>query len=164
MVSVCVGAFVLGAAGLLDGRRCTTHWRYADALAERFPKAGVEPGVLYVDEDPILTSAGTSAGIDACLHLVRKLQGSDVANAIARRMVVPPHREGGQAQYIERPVAHCGEDGVREALVWAEMNLDQEISVEQLSARACMSPRTFARRFRTETGTTPTAGCWRSGC
>jgi len=111
--------------------------------------------VLYVDEDPILTSAGTSAGIDACLHLVRKLQGSDVANAIARRMVVPPHREGGQAQYIERPVPQYGEDGVRDVLVWAEENLDQEISVEQLSLRACMSPRTFARRFRTETGTTP---------
>ncbi|MEV6197406.1 helix-turn-helix domain-containing protein [Streptomyces sp. NPDC051920] len=155
VVSVCVGAFVLGAAGLLDGRRCTTHWRYAEALAERCPKARVEPGVLYVDEDPILTSAGTSAGIDACLHLVRKLQGSDVANAIARRMVVPPHREGGQAQYIERPVAHYGEDGVREVLTWAERNLDQEISVELLSARACMSPRTFARRFRAETGTTP---------
>ncbi|MEW2633565.1 helix-turn-helix domain-containing protein [Streptomyces sp. NPDC048389] len=155
VVSVCVGAFVLGAAGLLDGRRCTTHWRYADSLAERYPKAQVEPGVLYVDEDPILTSAGTSAGIDACLHLVRKLQGSDVANAIARRMVVPPHREGGQAQYIERPVAHYGEDGIREVLAWAEQHLDQEISVEQLSARACMSPRTFARRFRMETGTTP---------
>ncbi|MFD5819511.1 GlxA family transcriptional regulator [Streptomyces sp. NPDC059618] len=155
VVSVCVGAFVLGAAGLLDGRRCTTHWRYAEALTERYPKARVEPGVLYVDEDPILTSAGTSAGIDACLHLVRKLQGSDVANAIARRMVVPPHREGGQAQYIERPVAQYGEDGVREVLTWAERNLDQEISVEQLSARACMSPRTFARRFRAETGTTP---------
>ncbi|WP_416966743.1 GlxA family transcriptional regulator [Streptomyces sp. 4F14] len=155
VVSVCVGAFVLGAAGLLDGRRCTTHWRYADALAARYPRAVVEPAVLYVDEDPILTSAGTSAGIDACLHLVRKLQGSDVANAIARRMVVPPHREGGQAQYIERPVAPAGEDGVREVLVWAEENLDREISVEQLSLRACMSPRTFARRFRTETGTTP---------
>ncbi|MFH8395027.1 GlxA family transcriptional regulator [Streptomyces sp. NPDC018036] len=155
VVSVCVGAFVLGAAGLLDGRRCTTHWRYAEALTERYPKARVEPGVLYVDEDPILTSAGTSAGIDACLHLVRKLQGSDVANAIARRMVVPPHREGGQAQYIERPVAQYGEDGVREVLTWAERNLDQEISVELLSARACMSPRTFARRFRAETGTTP---------
>ncbi|MFJ9112679.1 GlxA family transcriptional regulator [Streptomyces sp. NPDC102283] len=155
VLSVCVGAFVLGAAGLLDGRRCTTHWRYAAALAERYPEAEVEPGVLYVDEDPVLTSAGTSAGIDACLHLVRKLQGSDVANAIARRMVVPPHREGGQAQYIERPVPHSGESGVRMAMAWAEQNLEQEISVDQLSAHACMSPRTFARRFRMETGTTP---------
>ncbi|MFK8907355.1 helix-turn-helix domain-containing protein [Streptomyces sp. YS-3] len=155
VLSVCVGAFVLGAAGLLDGRRCTTHWRYADALARRYPRARVEPGVLYVDEDPVLTSAGTSAGIDACLHLVRRLQGSEVANAIARRMVVPPHREGGQAQYVERPVARYGEDGIREVLVWAEKNLHLEISVDQLAARASMSPRTFARRFRTETGTTP---------
>ncbi|MGR4879918.1 GlxA family transcriptional regulator [Streptomyces sp. LARHCF249] len=155
VLSVCVGAFVLAAAGLLDGRRCTTHWRYADALAARYPKAEVEPGVLYVDEDPVFTSAGTSAGIDAALHLVRKLQGSDVANAIARRMVVPPHRDGGQAQYIERPVAEYREDGVRDVLAWAEEHLDQEISVEQLSALACMSPRTFARRFRMETGTTP---------
>ncbi|MEU6890858.1 helix-turn-helix domain-containing protein [Streptomyces sp. NPDC046557] len=155
VLSVCVGAFVLGAAGLLDGRRCTTHWRYADALAARYPKADVEPSVLYVDEDPVFTSAGTSAGIDAALHLVRKLQGSDVANAIARRMVVPPHRDGGQAQYIERPVAEYREDGVRSVLTWAEQHLDQEISVEQLSALACMSPRTFARRFRMETGTTP---------
>lgn len=155
VLSVCVGAFVLAAAGLLDGRRCTTHWRYADALAARYPKAEVEPGVLYVDEDPVFTSAGTSAGIDAALHLVRKLQGSDVANAIARRMVVPPHRDGGQAQYIERPVAEFREDGVRDVLTWAEEHLDQEISVEQLSALACMSPRTFARRFRMETGTTP---------
>ncbi|MFJ6719091.1 MULTISPECIES: GlxA family transcriptional regulator [unclassified Streptomyces] len=155
VLSVCVGAFVLAAAGLLDGRRCTTHWRYADALAARYPEAEVEPGVLYVDEDPVFTSAGTSAGIDAALHLVRKLQGSDVANAIARRMVVPPHRDGGQAQYIERPVAEYREDGVRSVLTWAEQHLDQEISVERLSALACMSPRTFARRFRMETGTTP---------
>ncbi|MCC9308323.1 helix-turn-helix domain-containing protein [Kitasatospora sp. RB6PN24] len=155
VLSVCVGAFVLGAAGLLDGRRCTTHWRYADALARRFPKARVEPHVLYVDEDPVLTSAGTSAGIDACLHLVRKLQGSEVANGIARRMVVPPHRDGGQAQYIERPVAEYREGGVRDVLAWMARHLDQELSVEQLSARACMSPRTFARHFRMETGTTP---------
>ncbi|MGA5131936.1 GlxA family transcriptional regulator [Streptomyces olivoreticuli] len=155
VLSVCVGAFVLGAAGLLDGRRCTTHWRYAAALAERFPKALVEPGVLYVDEDPLITSAGTSAGIDACLHLVRKLQGSEVANAIARRMVVPPHREGGQAQYIERPVPECREGGVREVLAWMELHLDQDLSVEQLAGHARMSPRTFARRFRQETGTTP---------
>ncbi|MDH2387432.1 MULTISPECIES: GlxA family transcriptional regulator [Streptomyces] len=155
VLSVCVGAFVLGAAGLLDGRRCTTHWRYADALAERYPKACVEPSVLYVDEDPIITSAGTSAGIDACLHLVRKLQGSEVTNAIARRMVVPPHRDGDQSQYIERPVAEYREDGIRDVIAWMERNLDRELTVELLSARACMSPRTFARRFRMETGTTP---------
>jgi Transcriptional regulator containing an amidase domain and an AraC-type DNA-binding HTH domain len=155
VLSVCVGAFVLGAAGLLDGRRCTTHWRYAQALAERYPKARVEPDVLYVDDDPLFTSAGTSAGIDACLHLVRKFQGSEVANAIARRMVVPPHRDGGQSQYIERPVPECHEEGIRSVLTWMEENLDEKLSVEQLAARAYMSPRTFARRFRMETGTTP---------
>ena len=105
VLSVCTGAFALGAAGLLDGRRCTTHWRHAGELARRYPDAKVDPAVLYVDEDPVITSAGTAAGIDACLHLVRKEQGSRVANGIARRMVVPPHRDGGQAQYVDRPVA-----------------------------------------------------------
>lgn len=155
VLSVCVGAFVLGEAGLLDGRRCTTHWKYADVLARRFPAAKVDPDVLYVDEDPVITSAGTSAGIDACLHLVRKLQGSDVANGIARRMVVPPHRDGGQAQYIERPVPDAREDGVREVLAWMERHMDRELTVEQLAAQASMSARTFARRFRQATGTTP---------
>ena len=104
VLSVCSGAFVLGEAGLLDGRRCTTHWRNAAELARRFPRAIIDPNVLYVDDAPVITSAGTGAGIDACLHLVRKVQGSRVANGIARRMVVPPHREGGQAQYIDRPL------------------------------------------------------------
>lgn len=155
VISVCVGAFVLGAAGLLDGRRCTTHWRYAERLAERYPAAIVEPDVLYVDEDPVITSAGTSAGIDACLHLVRKLQGSEVANAIARRMVVPPHREGGQAQYIERPVPKESAGGIREVLTWMQEHLDEELSVDRLAQQAFLSARTFARRFRDETGTTP---------
>ncbi|MFF4959428.1 GlxA family transcriptional regulator [Streptomyces sp. NPDC001222] len=155
VLSVCSGVFVLGAAGLLDGRRCAVHWRHADTLGRRFPRAVVEPDVLYVDEDPVITSAGTAAGIDACLHIVRKEQGPEVANRIARRMVVPPHRDGGQAQYIERPLPRSQCDTVAEVLVWMERHLDQEVTVEQLAARAHMSPRTFARRFQQETGTTP---------
>ncbi|MFD8370047.1 helix-turn-helix domain-containing protein [Streptomyces sp. NPDC059688] len=155
VLSVCSGVFVLGAAGLLDGRRCSVHWRQAGELALRNPRAVIEPDVLYVDEDPVITSAGTAAGIDACLHLVRKDQGPEVANKIARRMVVPPHRDGGQAQYIERPLPRTSCDTVGEVLVWMEEHLDQEVTVEQLAARAHMSPRTFARRFQQETGTTP---------
>lgn len=155
VLSVCSGVFALGAAGLLDDRRCAAHWRHADNLARRYPRARVEPDVLYVDEDPVITSAGTAAGIDACLHLVRKEQGPEVANRIARRMVVPPHRDGGQAQFIERPLPRNRCDTVGEVLVWMERHLDEEVTVEQLAARAHMSPRTFARRFQQETGTTP---------
>lgn len=155
VLSVCSGVFVLAAAGLLDGRRCAVHWHHAELLAQRYPKVVVEPDVLYVDEDPVITSAGTAAGIDACLHIVRKEQGPEVANAIARRMVVPPHRDGGQAQYIERPLPRSQCDTVGEVLVWMAEHLDQEVTVEQLAARAHMSPRTFARRFQQETGTTP---------
>ena len=155
VLSVCSGVFVLAAAGLLDGRRCAVHWHHAELLAQRYPKVAVEPDVLYVDEDPVITSAGTAAGIDACLHIVRKEQGPEVANAIARRMVVPPHRDGGQAQYIERPLPRSQCDTVGEVLVWMAVHLDQEVTVEQLAARAHMSPRTFARRFQQETGTTP---------
>ncbi|MEU9555989.1 GlxA family transcriptional regulator [Streptomyces fumanus] len=155
VLSVCSGVFVLGAAGLLDGRRCAVHWHHADELTRQFPRATVEPDVLYVDEDPVITSAGTAAGIDACLHLVRKEQGPEVANGIARRMVVPPHRDGGQAQYIERPLPRSSCDTVGEVLAWMERNLDQEVTVEQLAARAHLAPRTFARRFQQETGTTP---------
>ncbi|MEU9186327.1 helix-turn-helix domain-containing protein [Streptomyces sp. NPDC048484] len=155
VLSVCSGVFVLGAAGLLDGRRCAVHWRHAETLATRHPLAKVEPDVLYVDEDPVITSAGTASGIDACLHIVRKEQGPEVANSIARRMVVPPHRDGGQAQYIERPLPRSQCDTVGEVLVWMERHLSEEVTVEQLAARAHMSPRTFARRFQQETGTTP---------
>ncbi|MFF1450579.1 helix-turn-helix domain-containing protein [Streptomyces sp. NPDC058274] len=155
VLSVCSGVFVLGAAGLLDGRRCSAHWQHADELARRHPRAIVERDVLYVDEDPVITSAGTAAGIDACLHIVRKEQGPEVANTIARRMVVPPHRDGGQAQYIERPLPRSQCDTVGEVLVWMERHLDEEVTVEQLADRAHMSPRTFARRFQQETGTTP---------
>jgi transcriptional regulator GlxA family with amidase domain len=155
VLSVCTGAFVLGAAGLLDGRRCTTHWRHAKELSRRHPAAIVNPSVLYVDEDPVITSAGTAAGIDACLHLVRREQGTRVANGIARRMVVPPHRDGGQAQYVERPLAPVSCDTLAEVIGWMERHLDQQVTVRQLAARARMSPRTFARRFVQETGTTP---------
>ncbi|MFG2886994.1 helix-turn-helix domain-containing protein [Streptomyces sp. NPDC048297] len=155
VLSVCSGVFVLGAAGLLDGRSCAAHWRHADLLARRFPRTRVQPDVLYVDEDPVITSAGTAAGIDACLHIVRKEQGPEVANKIARRMVVPPHRDGGQAQYIERPLPKDTCDTVGEVLAWMEQHLDREVTVEQLAARAHMAPRTFARRFQQETGTTP---------
>ncbi|MFF0450166.1 GlxA family transcriptional regulator [Streptomyces sp. NPDC004609] len=155
VLSVCSGAFVLGAAGLLDGRRCTTHWRHSDMLTERFPLAVVDPDVLYVDTGSVITSAGTAAAIDACLHIIREEHGPKVANYIARRMVVPPHRDGGQAQYIERPLPRTRCDTVGEVLGWMERHLDREMTVEQLAARAHMSPRTFARRFQQETGTTP---------
>ncbi|HYZ57672.1 MAG TPA: helix-turn-helix domain-containing protein [Streptosporangiaceae bacterium] len=155
VLSVCSGVFVLGEAGLLDGRRCTTHWLYAAELARRYPSAKVDPDVLYVDEQPVITSAGTAAGIDACLHLVRKEQGSRVANGIARRMVVPPHRDGGQAQYINRPLAERPGGSLSDVLDWMVLNLERALSVGELAARAHMSPRTFARRFMQETGTTP---------
>src|SRR5262249_18971512 len=156
VLSVCSGAFLLAEAGLLDGRRCTTHWRYADELARRYPSLEVDPDVLYVAEDNIMTSAGTAAGIDLCLHLVRREHGSAVATAMARRMVVPPHRDGGQAQYGEAPVPRTAAARTLEPLLsWLVTTLDQAHMVESLAARAHMSTRTFARRFRAETGTTP---------
>jgi len=156
LLSVCSGAFILGAAGLLDGRRCTTHWRHAAELARRFPAAKVDPDVLYVDDDPVITSAGTAAGIDACLYLVRKEQGSRVANGIARRMVVPPHRDGGQAQYVAQPVAPSEHDGtLHDLLEWLQANLAEPLTVRQLAAQANMSERTLARKFVQDTGTTP---------
>ena len=155
VLSVCSGAFILGDAGLLDDRRCTTHWRNAAELARRYPRAKVDPDVLYVDDDPVITSAGTAAGIDACLYLVRKEQGSRVANGIARRMVVPPHRDGGQAQYVVQPIAPSCDGSLRDLLEWLRAHLDQPLTVRQLAARANMSERTFARRFVQDTGTTP---------
>ena len=155
VLSVCSGAFILGEAGLLDGRRCTTHWRYADELARRYPNAKVDADVLYVDDDPVITSAGTAAGIDACLYIVRKEQGSRIANGIARRMVVPPHRDGGQAQYVAQPVAPRRNGVLGDLLEWLLANLGQALTVSQMAARAHMSERTFARRFVQDTGTTP---------
>ncbi len=155
IMSVCSGAFVLGEAGLLDGRECTTHWLYVDELEQRFPQAKVNCGVLYVDEDPIITSAGSAAGLDACLHLIRKEFGAKAANNVARRMVVPPQREGGQAQFVQTPVSVPAAETLRPVLTWMQEHLHEEMSVTSLARRAAMSPRTFARRFRDETGTTP---------
>jgi transcriptional regulator GlxA family with amidase domain len=155
VLSVCTGAFVLGQAGLLDGRRCTTHWRYADELAARFPQAQVDPDVLYVDADPVITSAGSAAGLDACLHLMRKEFGAQIASTVARRMVVPPHRDGGQAQYVRTPLPEVSADTFAPLLDWLSQHVDTPLSVAQLAEKAHMSPRTFARRFRDETGTTP---------
>lgn len=153
ILSVCSGAFALAAAGLLDGRRATTHWQFADLLARRYPGTTVDPDVLYVADGPVLTSAGAAAGIDACLHLVREHHGAATANALARRMVVPAYREGGQAQYVDLPVPpHNGLAGL---LDWMREHLDQPLTVPTLAARAHLSPRTFARRFKETTGATP---------
>ncbi|SCG52524.1 GlxA family transcriptional regulator [Micromonospora inositola] len=156
LLSVCSGAFVLGEAGLLDGRDCTTHWRHVDDLQGRFPAAKVQCNSLYVQDGKLLTSAGTAAGIDACLHLVRQEHGSATATRLARRMVVPPHRDGGQSQYVEAPIPKAAEAPTLEpVLEWLMGHLDRAVTVEELAARAGMAPRTFARRFRAETGTTP---------
>jgi len=155
LLSLCSGAFLLAAAGLLDGRRCTTHWMYADDLRRQFPATIVDPSVLYVDSGDIITSAGTAAGVDACLHLVRRELGAASANAIARRMVMPPQRDGGQQQFVATPVPECTSDGFAELLDWVVGNLDQDHSIASLATRAAMSERTFARRFAAETGTTP---------
>ena len=157
ILSLCTGAFILGRAGLLDGRSCTTHWRHTDALAAEFPLARVVPEVLYVDEDRVLTSAGTAAGIDACLHLWRQEFGAAAASTVARRMVVPPQREGGQAQFIRTPVPDCDAETLGPLLVSMTTRLGEQHTVESLARSANMSPRTFARRFRAETGTTPHA-------
>jgi len=155
LLSLCSGAFLLGAAGLLDGRRCTTHWRHVDDLAAHHPEALIDPDVLFVDDGTIITSAGTAAGIDACLHLVRRELGGVVATRIARRMVVPPQRDGGQRQFVDSPVPECVADSLQPLLVWMVEQLDQDHTVNTLARRAKLSPRTFARRFQTETGTTP---------
>ena len=151
----CTAAFVLGEAGLLDGRRCTTHWRHVDALAEKFPRAIVDENVLYVQDGTIVTGAGSAAGLDAALHLLRQQFGARVAAAVARRMVVPPHRSGGQAQFITRPVVDCEAETLGPLLTWITENLGEDLGVDVLAKRSHMSPRTFARRFRAETGTTP---------
>lgn len=156
LVSICSGAFVLARAGLLDGRPATTHWWYTEDLARDFPDVVVDPDVLYVDDGDLLTSAGSAAGIDLCLHVVRRDHGQKVANHVARALVVPPHRDGGQAQFVDRPVACCpDEPGIAPTLVWALDHLAEPLSVEQLAGHAAMSPRHFARRFRDVTGTTP---------
>lgn len=151
----CTAAFVLGEAGLLDGRRCTTHWRHVDVLAELYPKALVDQDVLYVQDGTIVTGAGSAAGLDAALHLMRQQFGARVAAAAARRMVVPPHRDGGQAQFIARAVPDVEAETLGPLLTWITENLTEDLGVEALAKRSHMSPRTFARRFRAETGATP---------
>ncbi|MFF0426558.1 helix-turn-helix domain-containing protein [Streptomyces sp. NPDC004520] len=155
VASLCTGAFVLAAAGLLDGRRATTHWAHTAALAARYPCVDVDPDVLYVDNGTVLTSAGKAAAMDLCLHLVRLDHGSAVANAVARRLVVPPHRDGGQAQFVTAPVPARDDHPLTELLPWAAARLDQPLTVEDLARRARMSSRHLARHFRAATGTTP---------
>jgi AraC family transcriptional activator FtrA len=157
VMSICTGAFALAHAGLLDGLRATTHWDSAADLAAQFPAVDVDPNVLYVDEGAILTSAGVAAGLDLCLHVIRRDHGADVAAHMARHTVVAPHREGGQAQFVERPLEPLlhGAPRVASTLEWALEHLADRLTVGDLARHACLSPRTFARRFRAETGTTP---------
>jgi AraC family transcriptional activator FtrA len=155
VMSICTGAFVLAHAGLLAGRRATTHWGYCAQLAAEFPDVEVDPDVLYVDGGDVLTSAGLAAGLDLCLHVVRGDLGADAATAIARWNVVPPHRDGGQAQYIDRPLPTEGDGGLAATRTWALEHLHDPLTVEALARHAHMSPRTFARRFVAETGHAP---------
>lgn len=156
LVSICSGAFALAAAGLLDGRRATTHWRYADELAKRYPRVDVDPGVLYIDDGDVLTSAGSAAGLDLCLHIVRLDFGGAIANAVARRLVIQPHRDGGQAQFIEVPVAaDPDDDRIAASMAWALGQLTTPMTVDVLAAQARMSTRTYLRHFASATGTTP---------
>ena len=155
ILALCSGAFVLAAAGLLDGRRATTHWRYADAFRARYPRVRFEPDVLYVDEDRVLTSAGSAAGIDLCLHVVRRDYGAEIANLVARRLVVPPHRDGGQSQYVPEPVSVRAPGGLARVQAWALARLDRPLALEDLAREGNMSVRTLARRFEQETGSTP---------
>jgi transcriptional regulator GlxA family with amidase domain len=162
LVGLCLGAFVLAEAGLLDGRPATTHWRWADDFARRFPKVNLDRDVLYVDDGDVLTSAGTAAAIDCCLHILRTQLGAEIANRVARRLVVPPHRQGGQAQYVEQPIAlRAGGDRLSKTLDWAVHHLPEALGVDALAQRALMSRRTFTRRFRETTGTTVTK--WLTG-
>lgn len=156
LVSFCSGAFTLAATGLLDGRHATTHWKFADAFRRRFPRVRLDANVLFVDEGDVLTSAGTAAAVDLSLHLVRLDHGASVARSVARRMVVPPHREGGQAQFIDPPhEPRAAADGLSAVLDWVQEQLHRDITVAEMAAQAAMSGRTFARRFREDTGTTP---------
>jgi len=158
VASLCTGAFVLAAAGLLDGRRASTHWRWTASFRDRFPAVTLQPEVLYVDEGQILSGAGAAAGIDLCLYLLRREHGAAVAAALARDLVVPPHRDGGQAQYLAVPMPVSCDDGRLNAVItWARAHLDRRLTVDELAGRAVMSPRSFARHFKAVTGTTPHA-------
>lgn len=158
LVSICTGAFVLAAAGLLDGRPATTHWKFADTMRRMFPEVRVDENVLFVDDGDVLTSAGLAAGIDLCLHIIRSDHGAQVANAVARYCVVPPWREGGQAQFIDRQVPEPDDYSTAATREWALRHLDEELTVQRLARHAKMSARTFSRRFREETGQSP--GVW----
>lgn len=158
IVSICTAAFVLAAAGLLDGRRATTHWHVTDLFRRRYPQVDLDPDVLFVHDGRVLTSAGAASGVDVCLHIVRTDHGSHLANAVARRCVVPPFRDGGQAQYIEQPVPESGAAGTAATRAWALERLDEPLTLTDLAAHARMSLRTFARRFNDEVGLSP--GRW----
>jgi AraC family transcriptional regulator, transcriptional activator FtrA len=155
IASICTGAFILAEAGLLDGRRATTHWAHTERLVESYGNVDVYPDVLYVEDGGILTSAGAAAGIDLCLHMVRADFGSDVANAVARRLVVPPHRDGGQAQFIDAPMPRGDSDGLGPLLDWAVARLDEPLTLDDMARQAHISTRTLVRRFQAATGTTP---------
>jgi AraC family transcriptional regulator, transcriptional activator FtrA len=156
ILSLCTGAFILAAAGILDGHRATTHWTECAALAARYPRVTVDPDVLYVDEGDLLTSAGSAASIDLCLHVVQQDFGSEVATRLARDLVVPLHRDGGQAQFIDTPIPVLDDRHLfADTLAWLQAHLDQTVTVRDLAGRAAMSPRTFARRFLASTGATP---------
>jgi transcriptional regulator GlxA family with amidase domain len=158
VASCCTGAFILAAAGLLDERRATTHWRWSGQFAQRYPQIKLVPEVLYIDEGQVLTSAGSAASIDLCLYLLRREHGAAVATGMARDMVVPPHRDGGQAQYVPVPVpVDCDDERLADVIGWARANLHHKLTVDDLATRALMSPRSFARRFKAVTGTTPHA-------
>ncbi|WP_263166183.1 GlxA family transcriptional regulator [Streptomyces sp. SCSIO ZS0520] len=158
IASICTGAFLLAAAGILDGRRATTHWALAERFRQLFPAVDLDPDVLFIDDGTVLTSAGAASGVDVCLHLVRRDHGNEVANQVARRCVVPPYRDGGQAQYIERPLPEPTAAGTAATRDWALDHLHLPLTLEELAAHARMSLRTFARRFREETGVSP--GRW----
>jgi len=157
VLSVCSGSFILAEAGVLDGRKATTHWMYANVMASMYPAIEVDPDVLYVQDGRIITSAGTAAGIDACLHLLRQEIGAELTNKIARRMVVPPQRDGGQAQFIASPLPATTSLSLAPVTDWMLDNLRLDLTVDQLAAKAHMSPRTFARRFKADHGATPAA-------
>lgn len=156
LVSICSGAFALAAAGVLDGRTATTHWLYTNLLREAYPDIDIDPAPLYVDTGRVLTSAGCAAGLDLCLHIVRSDKGVRVANDVARRLVISPHRGGGQAQYIETPVPEPAGDGrIASGMAWAVENLDRPISLDEMAAQSTMSRRSYLRQFAKATGTTP---------
>jgi transcriptional regulator GlxA family with amidase domain len=154
LVGLCLGAFPLADSGVLDGRTATTHWKWADVFRRRFPLVSLEPDELYVDEGRIITGAGATAGIDACLHVLARKEGQSVANRVARRIVAPPHRPGGQAQFIEQPVPEAGGDVVADVMRWSAAHLDADLSIDVLAARAHLSRSSFTRAFRARTGAT----------